>query len=367
MAKIAILSFYSGFIERGVENFAYEIGRRLTKKDRVTIFQAGTSHAWYQKINLKPERFKVIAIKTFISYPKNSSRLLGKLYLDWWSIKILIFTLRALPKILKGKYDLVIPLNGGWQTVIYRIISKLTGAKILISGHAGIGADDAWNLLFRPDVFVALTRPQADWAQKLVPEVKTVIIPNGVDLARFNPKVKPKEIPLSKPIVICASALVSYKRVDLTIKAIAKTKNLSLLILGHGELSGYIDALGKRILGKRYLRLTVPYKEIPSYYRACQVFTLASRTEAFGISYIEAMACNLPIVTTCDDSRAQIIGDAGILTDPQDTVKYAKDLEIAAKMNYRNKPYVQALKFSWNKIAMKYSQLIDELSLRKTK
>ena len=98
-----------------------------------------------------------------------------------------------------------------------------------------------------------------------------------------------------------------------------------------------------------------------SYYRSADVFTLASQTEAFGISYVEAMACNLPIVTTNDTSRAEIIGDAGVLTDPTNTDQYSKDLQIASKTNYRNIPYDQALKFSWNKIAQKYSYLIQSV------
>lgn len=352
MAKIAILSFYSGVVERGVETFAYEIGKRLIRKHKVFVFQGG---------HTKSQLYRTVEIKAFASAPKSSKGLLGKLYFDLQSFKILIFTFLALPKIVRGKFDLIIPLNGGWQTLIIRIVSKLMGAKMLVSGHAGIGSDDAVNLFFRPDVFVALTSACALWAKRLAPEVKTATIPNGVDLSRFNPKVSPKSIVLKKPIVICASALVPYKRVDLTIKAVAKTDDLSLLLLGDGELRGSIDALGKRLLGRRYLRLVVPYDEIPSYYRAGDVFTLASKTEAFGISYIEAMACNLPVVTTSDDSREEIIGSAGILTNPCDIDQYVKDLVLASKTKYRNIPYTQALKFSWNKIAQKYSEVILEI------
>lgn len=361
MAKIAILSFYSGFIERGVENFAYEAAKRLAKKHQVVIFQAGQNHTWYQKINLGSDRFRVIPVKSFISYPKRPSKFSGKFYLDWWSIKILLFSLKVLPEIMRNKHDVIMPLNGGWQTLILRIFSKITGSKILISGHAGIGRDDAFNLLWRPDIFVALSSSQASWAKKLAPEIRIDTIPNGVDLARFNPKISPRKIPLTKPIVVCTSALVPYKRVELTIKAIARAKSLSLLVLGDGEIRGQIDSLGKRLLGPRYLRITVPYQEIPHYYRAGKVFTLASKTEAFGISYIEAMACNLPVVTVSDDARAEIVGRAGILTDVTNIDQYAKDLLLAIRTNYRNIPYDQAAKFSWNKIAEKYSALISDL------
>jgi len=353
MSKIAILSFYSGIVERGVETYAFELATRLAKKHRVTIFQAG---------NPKPfQKFQTIQIKFFASVPESGQGFLGKICLNWQALKILGFSLKSIPRFLKGKYQIVFVLNGGWQTVIFRIITKITGSKLVIPGAAGIGSDDAWNLMFRPDAFVALTNPQAAWAKRLVPEVRVEKIPNGVDLSRFHPKVKPQELDLPKPIAICTSALVPYKRVDQTIKAVAKTKNLSLLVLGDGEMRGQIDSLGKRFLGKRYMRLVVPHKDIPSYYKAAKVFTLASKTEAFGTSYIEAMACNLPVVTTSDDSRAQIINDAGILTDPKNISQYAKDLELAAKTDYKNKPYVQAQKFSWNKVAGKYNDLIGDL------
>lgn len=352
MKNIAILSFYSGVVERGVETFTLEISKRLSKSYNVTIFSAGP---------MLQQKFKVKQIKSRAMPPKSSKGILGKLYLDFQSLKILLFTLRALPAIFKNKHQVLIPLNGGWQVAILRVFSKLSGSKILVSGHAGIGQDDAWNLFFRPDIFVALTKAEELWAKKLVPEVGTVVIPNGVDLSRFNPKVKAEEVSLPKPIVICASALVPYKRVDLTIRAVAKTKSLSLLVLGDGELKGAIDTLGKRLLGTRYLRLCVPYEKMPGFYRAGSVFSLASKTEAFGIAYVEAMACNLPVVTTHDSSRAEIIGDVGILTSPQDLRQYAKDLEIVAKTKYGNRPYAQALSFSWNNVAAKYSNLIEKM------
>jgi glycosyltransferase involved in cell wall biosynthesis len=356
MAKIAILSFYSGITERGVETFVYEMGTRLAKKHRVVIFQAG---------NPKPfQKFSTQQIKFFASVPKSGRGLLGKLYLNWQSLKILGFSIKTIPKFQKGKYNVVFVMYGGWQTVIFRLVTKVTGTRMIIPGEAGIGSDDAWNLLFRPDCFIALTDSQNSWAKKLAPEVRVETIPNGVDLSRFHPKVKVKHLDLPKPIVICTSALVPYKRVDLTIKAVAKTNDLSLLVLGGGEMKGQIDSLGKRFLGAKYKRLVVPYREIPSYYRAGKIFTLASKTEAFGSSYIEAMACNLPVVTTSDDSRAQIIGDAGILTDPGHVTQYARDLELAAKTDYKNKPYMQALKFSWNKIAEKYLVLISDLLVK---
>lgn len=353
MKKIAFLSIYSGIVDRGVETFAFELSSRLSEKYSVTIFASkNTPHA---------KKIRIIRINTSAVIPVSAKGILGKFYLDKQSLTILFFTIKCIPEIIRRKHDVIIPLNGGWQTLILSIVSRIFGLKVIISGHAGIGSDDAWNILFRPDIFVALTSSQKEWANRLSSELNVKLIPNGVDLATFNPKVYPQKLQLKKPIVICSSALVPYKRVDLTIRAVAKTKSLSLLVLGGGEMQGQIDSLGKRLLKNRYLRLKIDYSQMPKYYNAGQIFTLASSSEAFGISYIEAMACNLPIVTTNDLARQEIIGKAGILTDPVNINQYAKDLLIASKTNYRNIPYDQALKFSWNKIAKMYSALIMNL------
>lgn len=350
MKKIAFLSIYSGIVDRGVETFVYELSRRLSKKYSVIVYQS--------QIASNNQRSKIITVKNGAQIPKASKGLLGKFYIDLQSLRILIFTLKCLPSIIKKKPDVIIPVNGGWQTFIIRLISKLLGQKMIVSGHAGIGSDDAWNILFKPDIFVALTNSQFQWARNLSDEINTEKIPNGVDLSFFNPKVKPKNLKLKKPIVLCASALVPYKRVSLTIRAVAKTNKLSLLVLGSGENQGHIDSLGKRLLKNRYLRLNPEYQDMPKYYNSANIFTLASSTEAFGISYLEAMACNLPIVTTNDVSRQEIIGKAGILTNPENTIQYANDLLMALQTDYRNIPYDQALKYSWNKIANSYSKII---------
>lgn len=350
--KIAVLSVYSGIVDRGVETFVYELTKRLNGKFEIIIFQGGEKIA--------NPRIKTHVINAYIKKPNSSTGFLAKFYLDLPSLKIFYFTLKSLPQLKKNRFDVIIPTNGGWQTLVIKVFSIFSGSKVLISGHAGVGANDTWNILLRPDVFVALTSAQQNWAKKLSPEQRIVKITNGVDLAVFNPKVRAKDIDLPRPIVVCASALVPYKRIDQTIRAAAKA-NLSLLLLGDGQQKGYLDNLGKKLLAKKYLRINPSYKDMPMYYRAGDVFTLVSKTEAFGISYLEAMACNLPVVATQDESREEIVGRAGILTNPLNVDTYAADLKIAASTKYRSIPYDQALKFSWNMVSKKYANVIKNL------
>src|SRR3989344_5319866 len=242
MKKIALLSYYSGIVDRGVETFVSEISKRLAKDFDLTVYMAG-------KIDL--QKYKTRQIKSPRMKPRAAKGFFGKFYLDRQSLYILIFTLFLIPKLMREKYDLIVPVNGGWQIVLVKIFTMLTKPKMLVTGHAGIGGDDAWNILWRPDIFVALTSAQAAWARRLAEDLKVTVIPNGVDLHRFNPKIAAVAIALPKPIIVCASALVPYKRLDLTIRAVAKAKNLSLLVIGEGELQGATDSLGKRLLGGR--------------------------------------------------------------------------------------------------------------------
>src|SRR3989338_3087574 len=113
MSKIAFLSFYSGFVERGVETYVCELGTRLAKKHDVTVFQGGKSHLWYSKAKISKDKFKVIDFNCIGETSTIKTGFLRAFYLDRWSLKISLFALKSAFKIIREKYDLVIPMNGG--------------------------------------------------------------------------------------------------------------------------------------------------------------------------------------------------------------------------------------------------------------
>ena len=237
----------------------------------------------------------------------------------------------------------------------------MTGAKLVVGGHAGIGRDDRWNLYMFPDLFIAFSQKGFNWAKKVNPFIKIVKIPHGVNLEKFNPRVKPAELNLEKPIFVTVSHLVPYKRVGETVRAVAELKMGSLLILGEGPLEKEIDELGNNLLNKdgkrkRYLRSVTSHNQVAKYLRAADVFTLVSEpSEAFGLVYLEAMACNLPVVATDDPLRRELISESGILVkNPENIGEYAEALEQAAKIDWGDKPVNQAEKFGWEKIAARY-------------
>lgn len=307
--RIAFLNKYQNKVARGAETFVSELGKRLSKSHEVDIIS---------DIN----------------------------YFD----------------LLKKKYDVIIPTNGRLQAFIVRKITWITGGKMIISGQSGIGLDDRLNLYSFPNRFVGLTSFQSGWAKKVNPFVKVETIPNGVDLTRFKDNGSKVENEIKT--VLAVGAFTKEKRHELTIDAVAKLNNVKLIIIGGGgDRKQEIENYGLRVLGKeRFETLSVPFEKMPGYYKHADVLAFPTVPwESFGITMVEAMASNLPVVATDDPIRREIVGNAGIFIDPENTEAYTEALRKALSISWGDKPRRQAEKFSWDIIAEKYEELFKEL------
>lgn len=311
--KIVFLSRYQGKIHRGAENFVSEITARLSKKYDVEILAGSEADSFF--------------------------------------------------KILQGKYDIVIPINGRLQSLKASLGRLIGGYKLLISGHSGIGRDDILNIaVAKPDVFVALTDYMADWAKKFSRGTKIVKIPNGVDLNKFTPNGEEISLGLKRPVILSVGTLSWYKHHDRLVRAVSKTEEGSVLIVGEGPRRDKLEKLGRQLLGNRFRIVNFKYGDMPKVYRSCDLFSLPSwEREAFGIVYLEAMASGLGVVAPDDSSRREIIGNAGIFTDVSDPKKYSEAITQALNINWKEKALTQAGKFSWDKIAKKYEEALIEI------
>lgn len=351
--RIAILSFYSGHLDRGVETWTYELANRLARdKCEVVVFQNGEAR--------KDVDYAVVKIGLPVNWQGGH---FGEVFfLDYWSLLIAKFTLKVIPFLWPGKFDIVIPTNGRWQAWLIRILTWLGGAKMVIVGHAGIGRDEVWNLWAMPNIFVALSTRAREWAKRINPFVRSVYIPNGVDLKKFLPGGTQVKLSLSHPIVLFVGALEGGKRPLEAIKAMSRLDVGSLLIVGSGSLKHSLEKAGKSLLPGRFTIKSFPYNQMPQVYRSADVFTAPSRSYySFDIVLLEAMASNLPVVVNNDLIRREIIGDAGILVDPDNDGLYSRALQEAISRDWGKKPRIQAQKFSWNKVALQYGKFFNNL------
>ena len=336
--KIAFLNVSYGVVERGAERFVDELSNRLKEMgNSVDIISAN-----------KPYK---------VRWP-----IIWRTYLDPFGIQVAIFTLKNLGSLWRQKYDVVIPIDGGWQPAFVRIITWLYGGKVVISGQSGKGWDDRNNLWCFPNTFVALSTKLMNWAKGTNPFVRVVRIPNGVDTDKFRPDGEKMDFKLERPVVITVGALDRDKRMDLVLRAMSKVPKGSLVIVGKGSLKVELERLAKNLLKGRFLITSFDFNKMPQVYRGADVFTLASPWyRSFEMVIVEAMATNLPVVVNDDEIRKEIVGDAGSFVDPINTNEYALALRAAFDKNWGDKPRRQAEKFNWDKIAKQYEDLFESL------
>lgn len=334
--KIAFLNIVQGSLARGAETFVKELSQRLSQNHEIIVFEGRTS---------LPPRWPVF----------------WRTYLDPQGLKVLFFTLSKVPQLLKTRPDVAIPLNGGWQAMILRLVTRVYGGKLVISGQSGKGWDDRVNLLAFPDSFIALSTRLKNWASGFNPFIKVVYIPNGVDILKFKPGGEALQTNLKKPVVLVVGALTDEKRIELAVRAVAQL-DASLLVVGDGPLKNRITTLAKNLLGKRFQIMKANFEDMSKVYRAADIFTLPSPWyRSFEIVLTEAMATNVPVVANDDPIRREIVGDAGFFVDPTDKEAYAQAIEKALKTSWGDKPRKQSEKFSWDIIAKKYEDLFTAL------
>lgn len=146
---------------------------------------------------------------------------------------------------------------------------------------------------------------------------KIVVLPQGVDLERFN---KPSEIekehlrekndiPKGQPIILFCARIALIKGVD-TLQRIweivhAKRKDALLLVVGggHENLVKDIVETGKRL--DNSIRIIGEVTDPEPWYKLADLYIFPSRGEGLPTSLMEAIATGLPSITTkvggCED------------------------------------------------------------------
>lgn len=318
--EIAILSYYSGAVSRGVETFVTELVNRVKSPYHLTVYHGPIGQT-------------------------NGS-------IGW-------FTLKILRQLIKQPPDILIALNNNWMSIFVKIFCWFTPTKLILAGFAGIGRIDKLNLYLQPDRFICCTQAQAAWAKTINSQAKISVIPIGVNTDRFQPKGKKYSLKLLSPIILCVAGPEPYKRVSLVIQAVSRL-NASLLVVGRQPES--INALGKKMLGKRYQNLLVNYDQLDQIYRSVDLFTLPSAdSEAYGVVILEAMASGLAVVVNDDPIRRELVGKVGILVNPINLNQYVSALTKGLSARQPQLFRDQALKFSWADIIQQYEQLWSNL------
>lgn len=178
------------------------------------------------------------------------------------------------------------------------------------------------------------------------------IIPCGVDLARFHPADMADAraqlgLPAQPtPLVLLVGRIEPLKGIDALIRAVALLRNtvpsladLQAIVVGGASdtqpeqwnteqrrLDGIRNVLG--IAGAIHFVGARPQSQLSLFHAACDVVTMPSHYESFGMAALEALASGRPVVATNAGGPATIIthGVDGMLTPPDDHEQLAAHL-----------------------------------------
>ncbi|WP_287129565.1 glycosyltransferase [Candidatus Cyanaurora vandensis] len=274
----------------------------------------------------------------------------------------------ALGGLLRSRADLIFPNNDYGGLAVAAVVRAVQGVPVLFTEHAGLAAGGKplrRNLSFKPDHLVVFNEQMAQVVRDHRPEQPVSVIHNGVDLQRFQPEGERFPLPAQGPVILCVARLScnSHKRPELLIRACAKL-NVHLWLVGEGADRDYFLDLGRKLLGERFTLASYPYDQMPAVYRRADVFTLPSVDEPCALSYLEAQACNRPVVTTDDPNRRRTLAGGAVFCDVTDPASYAQAIQEALATPWQDRPRQNAQRFGWDQMALHYRDLIQQLLAR---
>ncbi len=187
---------------------------------------------------------------------------------------------------------------------------------------------------------------------RLAPE-RVLVIPNGVDVARFQAMAAGSA--RDPGLLLVAGRLESYKRVDRVIEALAALPDrFRLVIVGDGPmrpaLQEQVMALG--VSGRVTFTGQVSDRQLVAWYRRANVFINLSTAEAFGLTVIEAISASCQVV--CSDipafvELAQRFPDRITMVPSSDRQSPAAEIESAARHSSIRPVDLSA--FGWDSVA----------------
>ncbi len=190
--------------------------------------------------------------------------------------------------------------------------------------------------LHRADALIA-----DGWAAEQLPRrlgLPVHAVPKGVDADRFQPDGPSMRASLRlerRRVVLSVARLVPIKRVALLVESFAlvraRVPDAHLVIVGDGPERDHVRqrAADLGVLDAVSFVGSVAHRELPAFYRAADVFALASEFDNSPNAVLEAMATGLPVVSTDVGGVRQFLDDpeGGAIVPRDDASAFARALE----------------------------------------
>ncbi len=245
----------------------------------------------------------------------------------------------ALPKLKKIISDFQPALLHAHYATSYGLLGALTGFHPFITSLWGSDVYDFPSKSFlyqnifqfvlnRSDSLLSTSRAMAEEAAKYY-KGEIAITPFGVDVDLFKFTETDSMFNIGDFVIGITKNLEDVYGIDILMKAfvILKSKNpgraLKLLIIGSGTRELHLKQLAKKLDIEKDTVFTgkIRNEKLPLYYSMMDAAVFLSHKESFGVSALEAMACQRAVIATKVDGFKEILNNDvnGILVEPDNT------------------------------------------------
>lgn len=272
----------------------------------------------------------------------------------------------------QGKPDIIHVHSCIWAGLAAIELGKLLDVPVVITEHSSAFLSGKFKMyekkvisksLNNANAIIAVSNGLKDMVEKYTTNTNTFVVPNIVDTNLFNFK----EIEVygkDKFVFSCIGNLCKDKGIDILIEAFAlafKGENVMLKIVGDGVDSGELKKLAMYhgVINQIEFTGRLSREQVAKVLKNSDAFVLPSRLETFGVVFIEALACGVPVIGTKVCGPIEIINENnGYLVESENYI----DLANAMKNMVINKDSFNSFQMSQNCIK-KYSQknIIDKL------
>jgi phosphatidylinositol alpha-1,6-mannosyltransferase len=221
-----------------------------------------------------------------------------------------------------------------------------------------------------------------------VPSGKIVLVRPGTDPTTFRPAGRDpalvRELGLEgRRVVLTVGRLTWRKGQDRMLEALPAiaqaAPNVTYLLAGTGPLEPELRALARRLGLEDRVRLLgeVADEALPRLYNVADVFVMANRVsagtrdvEGFGIVFLEANACEVPVVGGRSGGVIDAVEDGltGLLVDAESpeeiaraVVRLLEDSALARRMGVEGRRRVER-ELTWDHTARGVGRVLTELS-----
>lgn len=348
-----------GAIENLIETYLIENDK--TFKDEITLYSVKTAKSMQEK-NFENTNIRVINKTTIIYKVKQILNLIsskfGRNYKGNTYIKEVIRDLKKKNEI--NAYDCIIVENIG---KFIPIIKRVTDSKVVLHLHndyLNVDTENGENIVEACDNIWCVSEFICERVRKIIKngseKNKVKLLYNGIDLSEMKKQLSEEEkenikrqynINNDEKVIIYTGRLMPEKGVKELIQAyieLSKEKNDIVLLIAGGarqinknknNFINKIHKLSKKTKNRVIFTGHIPYKQLYKIYSIADIQVVPSICEeAFGLTVVEGMNYEIPIIVTNSGGIPEIVHkdyelmvnrDLNIIQNLKDKMKYVLD------------------------------------------